>query len=358
MRWRGFWRWKVRQLTKKAGTQGRDIMLERVKYKTRALGDHAGMDRELNAEVSFHIEMETRKYVAQGMSPEDARAQALRNFGPMEKHREEARDARGLTWLEELVADLRYGVRTLAKNPGFAAMAIITLGLGIGSNTAIFSVIDGVLLKPLPYANGDRLLLVQHAATTPNFGVSIKELYDYRKQLESFEGLVEFHQMSFDLLKRGEPDRVATGVVSPNFFDVLGIKPLYGRTFQPTDDDHGAEAVLVLGHSYWQTKFGGDAAIIGQVFQMNDRPHRVVGVLPPVPHYPNEVDVYMPTEACPFRAAAEQNVETNRRAFGGLQVFGLLKAGASPETAATEVATVAQRWTQDFPEVYRPALGF
>ena len=133
--------------------------------------------------------------------------------------------------------------------------------------------------------------------------------------------------MSFDLLRRGEPDRVATGVVSPNFFDVLGVKPLIGRTFVPTDDDHGAEAVLVLGHSYWRTKFGGDQSIIGQVFEMNDRPHTVVGVLPPVPHYPNEVDVYMPTEACPFRSAAERNIESNRRAFAALSVFGLLEPG-------------------------------
>ena len=113
--------------------------------------------------------------------------------------------------------------------------------------------------------------------------------------------------MSFDLLRRGEPDRVATGVVSPNFFDVLGIKPLIGRTFIGTDDDQGAEAVLVLGHAYWRTKFGGDPNIIGQVFQMNDRPHTVVGVFPSVPHYPNEVDVYMPTSACPFRSGAEAN---------------------------------------------------
>jgi putative ABC transport system permease protein len=279
----------------------------------------------------------------------------------MEKHKEEARDARGVSWLEELLADLRYGARALRKNPGFATLAVLTLGLGIGANTAIFSVINGVLLKPLPYENGDRLVLVQQSAplaNQANFGVSIKELYDYREQLASFEGLVEFHQMNFDLLRRGEPDRVATGVVSPNFFDVLGVKPVVGRTFVPTDDDHGAEAVLVLGHSYWRTKFGGDPNIIGQVFEMNDRPHTVVGVLPPVPHYPNEVDVYMPTEACPFRSAAEANVEANRRAFGALSVFGLLKPGASPQTAATEVSTVAQRWTQDFPQVYRPSLGF
>jgi len=337
------------------------MFFKRVKQTARAVRDGAGMDRELNAEVQFHIEMETRKHIRRGMPPDEARRLAVRSFGPMEKHKEEARDARGVSWLEELFADLRYGARTLRKSPGFATLAVLTLGLGIGANTAIFSVINGVLLKPLPYENGSRLVLVQQSAplaNQANFGVSIKELYDYRDQLASFEGLVEFHQMSFDLLRRGEPDRVATGVVSPNFFDVLGVKPLIGRTFVPTDDDHGAEAVLVLGHSYWRTKFGGDQSIIGQVFEMNDRPHTVVGVLPPVPHYPNEVDVYMPTEACPFRSAAEQNIESNRRAFAALSVFGLLEPGASPQTAETEVATVAQRWTQDFPQVYRPTLGF
>src|SRR5918995_1963480 len=313
-------------------------MLRQIKHKARALGDHAGMDRELDSEVRFHLEMETQKYVDQGVPPDEARARALRNFGPMTKNTEEARDARGVSWFEELVKDVRYGARQLTKNPGFALMAILTLGLGIGSNTAIFSVINGVLLKPLPYENGDRLVLLQQSAplaNQANVGISIKELYDYREQLASFDGLVEFHQMSFDLLRRGEPDRVATGVVSPNFFAVLGIKPVIGRSFVESDDDEGAEAVLVLGHAYWQTKFGADPNIIGQVFEMNDRPHTVVGVLPPVPHYPNEVDVYMPTSACPFRARAEQQVDENRRAFAALQVFGLLKPGAPASRAAT-----------------------
>jgi predicted permease len=279
----------------------------------------------------------------------------------MEKHKAETRDARGVSWLEELSQDLKYGARTLVKNPAFALVSILTLGLGIGANTAIFSVINGVLLKPLPYENGNRLVLIRQSAPNvnqQNVGVSIRELYDYREQLASFDGLVEFHQMNFDLLRRGEPDRVATGVVSHNFFDVLGIRPLHGRTFVDADDDQGADAVLVLGFAYWQTKFGGDPGIVGQVFEMNDRPHTVVGVLPSVPHYPNEVDVYMPTSACPFRAAAERQIGQNRRAFAGLQVFGLLQDGASPATAAAEVATIGERFRQDFPDVYRPATGF
>ena len=274
---------------------------------------------------------------------------------------EEARDARGVRLLDQLGQDLRYGARTLLKKPGFAVVAVVTLGLGIGANTAIFSVVNGVFLKPLPYDNGERLVLLQQSApltSQPAVGISIKELRDYREQLTAFDGLVEFHQMNFDLLRRGEPDRVAVGVVSPNFFGVLGIRPLLGRTFVDGDDRDGADAVLVLGHSYWQTRFGGDPRIVGQVFQMNDRPHTVAGVLPPVPHYPNEVDVYMPTSACPFRAAAGRQADQNRRAFGALQVFGLLKPGVPAERAAAEVATVGERFRQTYPNVYRPGSGF
>ena len=170
------------------------------------------------------------------------------------------------------------------RQPGYALAVIGTLGLGIGANTAMFSVINGVLLKPLPYADGERLVLVRQSAPLAGqdeVGVSIRELYDYREQLTDFCGLVEFHQMSFDLIERGEPDRVDTGVVSANFFDVLGIQPMLGRSFVAADEGHGAEAVLILSHWYWQSRFGGDPHIVGHVFQMNDRPHTVVGVLPP-----------------------------------------------------------------------------
>ena len=297
--------------------------------RLNALIRHGELDRGLNAEVRFHIEMETEKNIRLGMSPDDARLKALRSFGPMEKHKEETRDARGVSWIETLVADLRYGARALLKHPGYALLAVLTLGLGIGANTAIFSVINGVLLKPLPYEHGDRLVVVQQSAPLSgrrNTGVAIAEYFDYRERAKDvFDGLVEYHQMNFDLINRGEPDRVNTGVVSANFFDLLGIKPILGRTFVAADDVKGAEAVLVLSHTYWQTKFGGDPNIVGQVFEMNDRPHRVIGVLPNVPHYPQENDVYMPVLACPFRAAAEGNIARNRRAFAALNVFGRLK---------------------------------
>lgn len=262
--------------------------------------------------------------------------------------------------MDQLLRDLRFGTRTLLKNRWFSVLAVLTLGLGIGANTAIFSLIDGVLLKPLPYTNGNRLVLVRESAPLagrPSVGVSIQELYDYREQARAFDALVEYHQMNFDLLQRGEPDRVNTGVVSHDFFNVLGITPILGRTFTAADDALGADAVLILSYSYWQTRFGGDPAIVGQVFQMNDRPHTVVGVLPNVPHYPQENDVYMPVSACPFRAAAEKSLAQNRRNFT-LTVFGRLKADVSEEQASKDVDAVCGRFVRENPKTYRPGSGF
>lgn len=263
--------------------------------------------------------------------------------------------------MEELIKNVRYAVRSLVHSPGFALVAILTLGLGIGANTAIFSVISGVLLKPLPYEQGDHLVLIRQAtplASEPDPGIGVNEYYDYRDQSQDFESLVEYHQMSFDLLERGEPDRVNTGVVSHNFFDVLGIKPIFGRSFLAGDDLPGAEAVLILSNTYWRTRFSSDANIVGQIFQMNDRPHRVVGVLPNVPLYPNENDVYMSVSACPFRARAESIRQQNRRAFSILNVFGRLKPGVTRQAAATTVGAICSRFTADHKADYPADSGF
>jgi putative ABC transport system permease protein len=259
-----------------------------------------------------------------------------------------------MSWFDELLQDVRYGARSLVKRPGYAALAIATLGLGIGANTAIFSLINGVLLKPLPYEHGDRLAIVRQSAPLSGqaqMGVAVAEYYDYREQAKVFDGLVEYHQMNFDLLNRGEPDRVDVGVVSHDFFDLLGIRPILGRSFVKADDQHGAEAVLIVSHRYWRQKFGADPAIVGRMFEMNDRPHRVIGVLPNVPHYPQENDVYMPVLACPFRAAAERNIAQNRRAFGGLSVFGRLSPGTSHQQAASAISTINHRFAAEYPSV-------
>ncbi len=258
-----------------------------------------------------------------------------------------------------LMQDVRYALRTLTKNWGFATAAILTLALGIGANTAIFSVIYGVLVRPLPYEHGSRLVLLQHP--TDDGGTrqtSIPELYDLREQAKSFDELVEYHSMFFVLLGRDEPERVQTGVVSDNFFDTLGVVPLHGRTFVDGEDDLDSDAVLVLTYDYWQRAFGGDPDVIGQVFEMNTRPHTVVGILPQIPQFPVTVDVYMPTSACPFRANSERGMANNRGAFRNLLVFGRLADEASATTASAESANLAQRFADEYPDYYTDELDY
>ncbi len=253
--------------------------------------------------------------------------------------------------------DVRYGARTLARSPGYSLIAALILALGIGANTAMFSVIHGVLLAPLPFRDSDELVLVRQEApesNRPNAGVSIPELQEYRARLESVRDLVEYHRMSFTLLDQGEPDRVDTGVVSANFFDVLGVHPVLGRSFVDSDDDLGADAVLILSHEYWIRKFGADPHVVGRVLEMNNRPHTVVGVLPSYPQYPQANDVYMPTSACPFRAQAEAS-PTSHRSFSILQVFGRLAPGATAERASGEIAEIAHSFERDHPQDYEAA---
>ncbi len=330
-------------------------MMRKLFRGLRALVFWRRLDRDIQRELDFHLAMESDHRARAGVAPGDARRSALRDFGPVARVREEVRDTRGLTFWDALRQDVRFGIRTLRRAPGYTLAAILILALGIGANTAMFSVIDGVLLKPLPFRDGHELVLVQQAApqtARPSVGVSIPELVDYRARLTSIRDLVEYHSMSFTLLNQGEPDRVDTGVVSANFFDVLGVRPIHGRAFVDTDDDLGAQAVLILSHEYWQEKFGGDKAVVGKSVELNDRIHTIIGVLPSYPQYPQEQDVYMPTSACPFRANSERRMHENHRAFGALQVFGRLAPGASEAQATTEVATVAATFDKTFAKDY------
>jgi predicted permease len=253
--------------------------------------------------------------------------------------------------LESISRDVRYGARVLLNNPGFALIAILTMALGIGVNTAIFSLVYGVLLRPLPYENGPRLVVLhQRSGQGADVPFSAQDVFDYRDKTHTLDGVVEHHSMSFLLLGKESAERVSTAVVSANFFDVLGVKPLLGRTFVAADESHGAEAVLVLSNAYWKTRHGGDPNVVGRIFQMNNRPHRVIGVLPAIPQYPVN-DVYMPTSQCPFRSAPD--FIANRQARM-MTAFGRLKPGIPLEKAQADVALVANQLKNAYPEAYDP----
>ncbi|MGH9782298.1 MAG: ABC transporter permease, partial [Candidatus Acidiferrales bacterium] len=254
--------------------------------------------------------------------------------------------------------DCAYALRMMGKNPGFTAIAVLTLALGIGANSAIFSVVHSVLIRPLPYPNGQQLVFIREAAQkagVDDIGFSVPEIKDFREQNGTLAGLVEYHEMSFTLFGHGDPDRVKTGVVSWNYFDFFGIRPLYGRTFLSKDDVIGTPPVLVLSYEYWKKKFGGDPHVVGKTFEMNDKVHTVVGVLPPIPQYPRDNDVYMPTSACPFRSGKAHIVN---RDMHMMEVFGRTKPGVTVEKASADMATIASRLQSTYPKSYPANMGY
>lgn len=257
-----------------------------------------------------------------------------------------------------LTSDCGYAFRMMRKNPGFTVVAILTLALGIGANTAIFSVVHSVLLRALPYPQGQQLIFIRQQEMKlgiPDMAFSVKEIEDYRAQNRTLSGLVEYHAMSFTLFGHGDPERVRTGVVSANYFDLFGVQPLLGRTFLPDDEKPGAPPVLLLSYEYWKNNFGSDAEIVGKTFEMNDKVHTVVGVLPPVPQYPDENDVYMATSACPFRS---NQMHLEDRDMRLMEVFGRLKPGVTVAQANADVSAIAAGLKAAYPKSYPENVGF
>ena len=325
----------------------------------RALFHRQRAERDLQRELAFHLDMQAQLHQRAGLDPAAAQAAALRDFGGVAQAEEACRDAWGTRFLDRLRQDLGYGWRGLRHNPGFAAVVVATLALGIGANTAIFSVVQGVLLRPLAYAAPDRLVALNQAAPgagQPVLGFSVPDLTDFRARNRAFSAMSEYHSMWFILLGRPEPERVQTGVVSDNYFDLLGVKPLLGRTFLPGEDRPGAPAVLVLGYEYWQRSFGGDPQVVGRVFEMNNKPHTVVGVLPPLPAFPNADQVYMPASACPFRGS--EQVLTNRQGRIISNVFGRLRDGVTAAQAGEDARRIGIELCGAFPQDYPRESGY
>jgi predicted permease len=312
----------------------------------------------MDAEIQEHLAQLESRFIHQGMTVYEARYAARRAFGAIDELKEANREQLSFPFLENMRRDFRFALRSLRKNPGFAVVAIITLALGIGANTAIFSVLNGVLLRPLPYQEDSRLILIRQElplARVQRMNFSVHDIEDYRNQNHSFSSIMEYHEMSFILLGGEEPQRVQTGVVSWNFFDELGVKPVRGRTFRASDEQHDADAVLLLSYNYWLKSFGGDPNIVGKVFEMNDRPHTVIGVLPPVPQFPQENDVYMPTSACPFRSNPDFIADRNARMLG---VVGRLKPNVSLENAVADLEIIARRLQAEYPGSYPKSGGY
>ena len=255
--------------------------------------------------------------------------------------------------MRTFVRDLRLAVRVLFKTPAFTLLSIATIAAGIGASAAVFSMVNAVLVRPLPFvSNGTLIRIRQPSATSPDAQLSTPEIRDYRAQVPELAALEEYHSMAFEYYGRGDPQRVQTGVVSDDFFDMLGVKPILGRTFLRGEEEVGAPPVVVLSYKYWTGHLGGDPEVIGQTFTMNDRVHTIVGVLPPLPDYPDENDIWMPAGACPFRSAPEMLANRSGRMLGA---FGVLKPGATIEAAVNSFRLVSARLHNEYPADYPEA---
>lgn len=327
-------------------------MLDAVRHALHVMTHRRKTELTLENELEFHLEQLTNEKIASGMAPDRALRAARLELGGPEQLKEEVRDQWGTRWFDNLRNDFRFAARNLINNRAYTALAVLTLGLGIGCNTALFSVIHAAVFKPLPFAADTRLVqlrLYDTQAKQAHVGFSVKDLEDLRAGSQLLEGLVEFHSMHFILLGRAESEVVDAGVVSGEYFNYLGVKPLYGRAFTANDERMGAEAVLVLSHRYFQSSFGGDPAVVGKTVRMNDKVHTIVGVLPPLPEYPGKVDVYMPVSACPSRSSPQ--FIANRKARM-MSAFARMKAGVSASQAQEEVRALTRRMRAQDPNAY------
>jgi predicted permease len=239
------------------------------------------LDRELQDEVAAHLELAERDALRRGLDPLAARHDALRQFGGIDQMRETHRDSRSVRWMEHLVKDARYGAASLLREPGFALVAIGVLALGIGANTAMFSLVDAVLLKPLPFPNPERIVRIWETPTpTTRNSTTTRTFEELLARNQSFEAVSAESLSTATLMINGEPTRLNGRYVSAGHFAVFGIQPMLGRAFLANEDREGGEKVVILSHAAWQTHFGGDAAIIGRTVPLDNESHRIIGVLP------------------------------------------------------------------------------
>jgi putative ABC transport system permease protein len=266
------------------------------------------LDRDMTDEMRFHVEMEADELVRRGVSPDAARRQALARFGGVTRYREEGHSTRGSDWLVDLVQDIRYTKRALGHHRGYAAVAILTLALGIGATTTIFGVVNTVLLKPMPYRSPDKLFLLWDDLTwigVPEAWATGPEIVRLRQTVKSFEGFAAVRGSSMGMTSQGgEPEQLSMIVATAEFFDLLGIQPALGRGFARGDDRTGAPMIAVISDGLWRRRFGADPATVGKVVALDGMPTTIVGILPPGGNFtlqsslgaPSNVDMYVPLQ--------------------------------------------------------------
>ena len=319
-------------------------LLPRLASLWRNLTDKESVDHELNEELRAHVDLLTERKLREGINAEQARREALLEVGGIEQVKERVREVRTGRPLEDLAHDLRYAFRGLRKNRGFTAVAVLTLALGIGANTAIFTVINTVLLRPLPYEQPDQLVVLMETVSERPVGVSYPNFVDWRNQSTALENVAAVRtRESFNLTGAGESERLAGRLVSANFLTTLGVKPIRGRDFLAEEDQPGAKPAVIISHALWQRRFGGDESIIGKQLTLSNQQFTVIGITPPDFQYAGEADVSVPIGLSAERFKL-------RTKDPGILAFARLKPGTSNAAATAELNTIAARLEQQYPD--------
>jgi predicted permease len=265
--------------------------------RLRSLFHRHETDQELDEELQYHLEQKTQQFITAGMNEQEARRAALLEMGGLEKRKEECRDARQVTWLQGLLQDVHYGLRILRKSPGFTTVAILTLALGIGANTAMFSVVQGVLLAPLPYSEPDRLVSVWQYNLTLKHAISVSypDFLDWQRDARSFQQMAAFDWQDRDLTSPGTPEHLSGKEISSGFLSTLSVKPIVGREFSPDEDKHGGPPVVIISNRLWRNRFAASTKALGKSVTLDGVDYTVVGVLPEdFRIVGEEADVYVP----------------------------------------------------------------
>jgi putative ABC transport system permease protein len=304
------------------------------------------MEDELQAELQFHLERAREENIARGMTPEEARLAALRSFGGVEQVKEESRDVRGIRFLEEVWQDLRYGARMLLKKPGFTLIAVITLALGVGANTAIFSVVNAVLLRPLPFKSPQQLMWIEEDESSnpiTNGFVPGAHFLEWSEKSRALESIAGYNFGETTLTGAGEPERLQCGYATAGFFPTLGAQFALGRNFLASEDRPGGERVAVISYGLWRRRFNFDPGVIGRAIALNDQNYTVVGVLQPDFRFIQPMDLWTPK-------AIDVAREYGNQMTTYLHVIARLKAGVSHGQAQTELADIMRRYESAKPK--------
>ena len=324
------------------------LWIQRIVLRLRALLFRNHMTRDFDDELQFHVERQTAENVRRGMSAADARTAALRAFGGVQRYKEEIGDAHGFHLLDQLRQDLAYAARAARRSPGFTVVVVLTLALGVGATTAIFSVVSGVLLRELPFGSPDRLVRlwlanpVRNEARSP---ISIPDLDDWRRLGHSFDHVSAYSTLptGLALVDGGEPLRLKTAFVAADFFETLGVSALVGRTILPSEHVDGRDRVVVLSHRFWSARYGSARDIVGRSLRLNDEPYTVVGVMPATFRFPDrDTDVWVPISVVPASGIPRT------RAVRWLEPIARLAPGVTPAGAQSELSVITDRLASEY----------